>query len=218
MVAILAADGAASFYSDVYDKLVASHLFSAVGQLGCSTGSCPTPALSSLTPYAALFVWSGSVTTYGFVDVAAVGNVLASYVDGGGRVVMCAFGFATAPFPFITGAFQSGGYNALTYASNIGNTGTTYSLNTGTMLSSPLLSGVSSFSGGTASYHSASSLNPNSVCVAYWTDGYCLVAYRTDKYAPLCLFSLADLIISSLSSSVPLPLQASGDAELLPPL
>jgi hypothetical protein len=81
--------------------------------------------------------------------------------------------------------------NALAYGSYT--YGTLYSLNKDTMLSSPLLSGVSSFNGGASSFHVPSLLNPNSVCVAYWTDGYCLVAYRTDKYVLPLYLSLSPL-------------------------
>ena len=179
-VALVTADRAAHV-DDVQSKLSATGLFTTVDILGCaqnddSVQCANTPSLAQLQQYSAVLAW----TWDWFYDPPSVGNALASYVDGGGQVVMCALAFENGQslYGTISGRFQSGNYNALTYGvSQQGHS----ALNTASMVTySPLLAGVSSFDGGTFSGRVKSSLSPNAACVAFWTTGECLMAYRID--------------------------------------
>jgi hypothetical protein len=90
---------------------------------------------------------------------------------------MCVDGF-TSNGPYITGRFQSQNYNAFSYG--VQSTGSSLTL-TKVLPTHELLSGVTSFNGGSGSFHVQSSLMSNSVLVASWSNGYPLVAYRTDR-------------------------------------
>lgn len=76
-----------------------------------------TPTLSDLTPYDGVMTWSN----YAYPDPSGWGDVLAEYVDGGGKVVLATFAFASgwgiqgdiadSPYsPFtVNGTVQAGG-------------------------------------------------------------------------------------------------------------
>jgi len=99
-----------------------------------------------------------------------LGNNLAAYVNGGGGVVEAVFANGSIP---ITGAWESGGYSPF----NPGNQSEDTPLTLGTILepNSPILAGVTSFSGGTSSYYSTGSLTSNAVVVADWSNGVPLI-------------------------------------------
>ena len=78
---------------------------------GCSLA---TPTLVDLQQYESVFVWSDCQ----FANGAALGNVLADYVDGGGRVVLASHVWwpsssGGAVSLDIRGRFASGGYNPI---------------------------------------------------------------------------------------------------------
>src|SRR5207302_1685121 len=78
-VAICAAASPAAV-ADVHGKLVATHAFGAVDAIDCGA---MTPSLATLRNYDAVLVFNRA----SFADATALGNNLATYVDGGGGVV-----------------------------------------------------------------------------------------------------------------------------------
>jgi hypothetical protein len=89
----------------------AAGILDVANRTGCALA---TPTLVDLQQYEAVFVWSDCQ----FANGAALGNVLADYVDGGGRVVLASHVW----WPFssngivsldIRGRFASGGYNPI---------------------------------------------------------------------------------------------------------
>ncbi len=130
---------------------------------------------SSGTPSAAMLANYDAVLTFtdrGSQDPILLGNRLADYVDSGGGVVQATFSWHTS-IP-LAGRWQSGGYSPLTYASQ--SQGTQLFLGTRHLPAHPVLSGVTSFSGGTASYHNTGTLAAGATAVADWTNGAPLVA------------------------------------------
>ena len=162
-----------TWIAEVQNKISASGAFGQVATLPESGFSPDTPSLVELQQYSAVYVWSDS----SFKDPDAVGNVLADYIDGGGRVVASAFtAFSAGHGQGISGRFASGNYLPTT-------TGSFTNGQEETLLKdlpdNPLLAGVASFDGGTASYHNNGlTVKSGSTLVAHWTDGEPLVVYR----------------------------------------
>jgi hypothetical protein len=159
--------------AEVVAKLVASGSFSQVDNLsplGCQAD--PTPTLARLQQYSAVLVYSNCR----FNDPVALGNVLADYVDGGGGVVVSTFALWTENVIGIGGRFDNGGYLPVTQGSQ---TQGTRRFLVADLPADPLLAGVSSFDGGSSSYHNAPlSLVPGATLVAHWTDGVPLVVKK----------------------------------------
>jgi hypothetical protein len=65
-----------------------------------------TPALAELEPYAAVFTW----TNYAYDDREAMGDVLADYVDGGGRVLLGQWTFHCTPTNWLGGRIMTADY------------------------------------------------------------------------------------------------------------
>ena len=85
-------------------KLQATCLFTQVDRIDPWIG---TPSLATLNGYDAVIVYSGS----GFPNNVAIGDVLADYVDGGGRVVVGALAFWTSDHALgMGGRLSTGGY------------------------------------------------------------------------------------------------------------
>ncbi|MBN2537188.1 hypothetical protein JXB37_02805, partial [candidate division WOR-3 bacterium] len=72
-----------------------------------------TPTLAELLPYDAV----GAHSNYGYADPTALGNVLASYVDSGGGVVLANFCF-TNDGHGMGGAIMTGNYATMTQGNN----------------------------------------------------------------------------------------------------
>jgi len=156
-VLIVAAD-AATYFSDELQA------FRNIGDVEYFNARNATPSLSDLEGYDAVVVWSNSH----FADAAALGDVLADYLDEGGGVVLQQFCFGTGwniegrlmseYCPFTTGAISYadkdlGGYDP----------------------GHPLMAGVSSL---TDLYASAVALQNDPILVASYTDGTPLAAYN----------------------------------------
>nr|WP_228021152.1 PEP-CTERM sorting domain-containing protein [Microcystis sp. LEGE 08355] len=140
--------------------------------------SSSTPTLAQLQAYDAVL----SFSDYGFADTTTFGNVLADYVDAGGGVVQATFSFYNGYDLDIGGRWKAQNYNVwqLGQQNNPGN------LTLGTIYdpSNPILAGVTSFNGGSASfYNTVGSFNPGAVAVADWSNGAPLIAVNTSTFA-----------------------------------
>jgi hypothetical protein len=166
-MAILGAASTTSWNTDVQAKLNATGAFSSVTTIDLKT---TTPTLAQLQGYSAVLVYTDS----GVLDGATLGNNLADYVDAGGGVVMAVFAVASVP---IGGRFNSQDYYALEPL----NQAEPGNLTLGTIheIGSPLLTGVSSFNGGSSSYYGTGNLNAAAVDVVDWSNGRPLIARRT---------------------------------------
>jgi hypothetical protein len=144
---------------DVQSKLTATGLFSTVDLVDCSG---TTPTVSQLKGYSSVFVFSDD----SFDDSVTLGDNLAAYSNGGGHVVEATFNWDVTP---LGGAWASGGYSPLTSQdSQLQGDGplTLVPVVSG----SPLLAGVSSFSGGSSSYRNNATLAPGATLIATWND------------------------------------------------
>jgi hypothetical protein len=172
-VALVAAD-APVFVNDVRCKLEKERLFSSVGVIDART---TTPALADLMPYHAVMTWPKDP----YVDPAALGDVLADYVDQNRGVVQAVFGFSPNPGDRLEGRWQLGGYHTLTEGDVIVMPGQTL---VAQVPDHPLLLNVGNFDGGTGGYHSSPiAPDPLSTLVASWSDGEPLAAVRVGPSA-----------------------------------
>jgi hypothetical protein len=122
-----------------------------------------TPTLAELQAYDAVLVWTNGDP----LDPVALGDRLADYVDGGGRVVLATFGFG--PGGQVKGRIMTPAYSPFTWnGSNYADS----SLGTYNG-SSPLMSGVASLTG---HYRDNMTLNAGAQLVASWADGQPLLA------------------------------------------
>ncbi len=176
-VLLLAADEP-GLTSDVQAKLQATGRFSQVDVIDARSA---TPTLAQLQAYDSILVWSD----YLFADRTTLGNNLADYVDGGGGVVVAVFADASVS---IGGRFYSDDYYAIEPGGQ--NEGAELTLGTIYNPNSPLMTGVSSFDGGTSSYHSVGSVNAKAMRVADWSDGEPLVVTRIVNGVPRVDLSL----------------------------
>ncbi len=173
-VMIAGAPSTATWNDDVKAKLAATGTLGIIDIFNTNTG---TPALAQLQAYDAVLVYSD----LGFQNQAALGNVLADYVDAGGGVVSAVFatsaGFGTSR---LTGRWAG------TYELIFGNSGQTSgaaTLGAVTYPAHPAMSGVASFNGGTSSYReTTAALNPGAFNIAQWNDSRPLVVAST-KFA-----------------------------------
>jgi hypothetical protein len=162
------------YSSDVESKLAALGVFSSLGRFDASAG---TPTLSALQSFDAVLVISDDF----FDDPAALGDVLADYVDGGGGVVLGLFTAVSLPAGLApTGRFQVDDYFVLSPGTNTSGDGP-YGM---VVLDGghPVLGGVSTFDGGTGSYRPVGSTVSSAYDeIAKWADvpGTPLVATRS---------------------------------------
>ncbi len=169
-IIILGAEQSA-WIQDIQSKLQATGQFSEVDYQVIPNGpSGVMPTLAQLQGYAAVMVFSD----YGVES--GLGSILASYVNGGGGVVLCMFSLGG---DLIDASFDNSTYNVITPGSYTA--GTTETLGTVAVPSSPIMNGVTSLNGGSESFHTTSTaLNGNGQVIAYWNDGNICVASRTN--------------------------------------
>jgi len=128
------------------------------------------PTLETLQEYQAVIVFSDA----SFYDGEEMGDVLADYVDSGGGVVVAAFSY-NSTFPVgMGGRLVSDGY--LPFSSGDYDYGIQMNMVVD-IPESPILKGVSSFSGGSESWHDQVSLINDGTLVAHWDNGIPLIAY-----------------------------------------
>lgn len=154
----------AYFLADVQAKVRSTGMFSAVDVFNAMNA---TPSLATLQAYRAALVF----TSYTPADRVALGNVLADYIDWGGRVVLATFS-SYGPAYDIRGRLASGGYLPFTTGSYLSGPATLSPVIPGHYL----LAGVASFYGGASSYRTSVGVTAGTTLVAGWSDGLPLVA------------------------------------------
>jgi len=146
----------------------------ATGQVGTITdfdASTATPTASDFDGIDVAYVVSDDP----WADSAALGDVLADFVDGGGRVVESTFSlYCPNDSLGVAGRWVDDGYGAMVNPNpdcdqrdHDGPLGFTAVDPT-----SPLLAGVSSFNGGSSSYRNDAQLASGAVLVANWDDEF----------------------------------------------
>jgi hypothetical protein len=172
-VAVLAAESTAAWLTDVTNKIAGVGSLPKVDLISI-TSPAPVPTLAQLRSYQSVMVFSD----YPFNDPVAVGNVLADYLDQGGGVVMQTFAFATNTTFSIQGRVSTGVYLPFTAASYISPASLTLVKD---LPLHPLLDGVNSFTGGSASFqNSPLSLTTGATLAAHWSNGQPLVGGKDD--------------------------------------
>jgi hypothetical protein len=171
IVASASGDIADPFFTDPRDQLIASGAFASVTVIDAGV---TTPSALELMTYDAVLVWSN----LDFADAATLGDSLADYVDAGGGVVVAVFANSTATTGrSLTGRWLSHAYEVV--VSGGGTTTGAASLGTIHHPAHPLISGVTTFAGGTGSFRPTTlSTDPSTTVVAEWDDGAILVAVR----------------------------------------
>ncbi|HEY6159639.1 MAG TPA: T9SS type A sorting domain-containing protein [Bacteroidia bacterium] len=168
-VLIAACPGNAGWNGDVKVKLMSTGQFSNVDIFDISAGNL---TMAQLAAYDAVLVY----TDMSPMSSTALGDTLAAYIDAGGGVVACVF--------YTTGIGIGGAFNTPTYQCIIPSTQTqNVQLTLGTIHfpNHPLVQGVTSFNGGTSSYHSTSTtLSPGAYRVADWSDGSFLITAKNN--------------------------------------
>ena len=153
-VLVAGAPGNADWIDDVEAKLEGTGLVAADTFL---TGA-GTPTLTELQSYNAVLVF----TDAGVADPTGFGDILAQYIENGGAVVDATF---TANVQI------TGGFTAYQLYSNSGqSTGANLGIGTINDPSHPILDGVSTFDGGTSSFHNTGgTLAADAVIIAEYT-------------------------------------------------
>jgi hypothetical protein len=157
-----------SLVADVQGKQKATGAFAAVDTLDVSKG---LPKLADLEPYDVTLVFADAP----WPDAAGLGNVLADYYDGGGRVVLAPF--ATTDLAPVAGRFGDPAEGYLLMTPGAQNSGPD-SLGTVAEPDSPLMKGVSTLQAQQAIRGTVTPL-PSSVVVAQWASGTPLVVRGT---------------------------------------
>ncbi len=156
------------FLTDVQSKINGTGLFTRVD---IHDAGAYTPSQGELQQYSAVFVFSD----LGFSDSTLMGDVLANYADAGRGVVVAAFSYLTGWPCELKGRIISGGYLPFTTGSYTFGTPLTLISDAGTH---PILAGVSSFDGGSSSYHNVITLTASATQVAHWSNDVPLVATK----------------------------------------
>lgn len=152
--------------TDVDTKLEATGSFDVVDIFDATNA---TPTMLDLQNYDAVLTWTDSG---GYDDPAALGNVLADFFDGGGRVVTAVFANASIP---IGGRFVTDGYLLI---DPTGQTEPMAALGNILEPMSPLMNGVTMFAAEN-SYSSTGGPINGGIVVAEWDDGRPLVVRGT---------------------------------------
>jgi hypothetical protein len=164
-IGIYGADG--SYNADVVAKVEGTGLFDSVSFFDARNS---TPTLGELLEFDAVLVYSDG----SFQDNAAMGDVLADYVDQGRTVAIATFAFWDPEDQVgISGRLATDGYLPFSQGSQSQPGGLTL---VAIDPNHPLLAGVSSFNGGTSSFHNANiAFEPDAEQVASWSNGEPLI-------------------------------------------
>ncbi len=148
--------------TDVADKLADEGL--TVTRMSVASA---TPTLAEVLPFDAVLVYG----QFAFGDAAALGDVVADYVDAGGGAVIAQFAATTGLD--LRGRFKDDDYGAMTSA---GALAPGEHLLVAVLPDHPVLAGVVGFHGGNDSIRSGVSLRVGATRVANWDDGALLAA------------------------------------------
>jgi len=165
-VLLVAADDDNSGYSPIQQMLLA---YGDLGAVDLYDPRSATPTLPELQAYNVVVVWAN----YTFADANGIGNVLADYVDAGGKVID--LNFALDPNWGYQGRFRSEGYSAMTVS------GTSYA---SSCLGSydpghPIMDGITDVCDTYRGY--STMLTAGSYEVARWQDNELFVAAKDDQ-------------------------------------
>ena len=167
----------ATYNGDVRSKLLGTGLFAAVDIIDVSPFAAMTPTLAELQQYDAVLTYSNG----NYHDAAALGDVLADFVDSGGGVVVTMQALASPT----AGRYLAGRWlEPSSYEIVQTRQGSTFSaqMPMGTILvpDHPILEGVGSFNGGGTSLRpTTTNMAPHGQQIALWQDGKILVATST---------------------------------------
>jgi len=165
----------ANWNNDVQAKLLSTGQFATVDFVNTSIY---TPTVAEMLMYDAVL----NFTDIGVLDAFQYGNNLAAYIDQGGGVVNCVFTMATVP---LGGAFVSGETYAVALYSGVQSQVPNLTLGNVVNANHPIMSGVTSFNGGSSSYHSSGNLFAVGTEIqAYWSNGEFFVATK-ENVGPL---------------------------------
>ena len=139
--------------------------------INVTSGLTPTPALEELRQYHAILTWSFE----NYASAAALGDVLAAYVDDGHGVVQAGLSFSPSAPARLDGMWRAAGYEALSLS--LLRLGFQNGL-VPTQPTHPILAGVTTFNGGNFSGHHRSAAQGCADVVAHWDNGWPLVAAR----------------------------------------
>ncbi|HTF90875.1 MAG TPA: hypothetical protein VK843_20815 [Planctomycetota bacterium] len=170
-VAILGSPGGGPVWNDdVKAKLLASGV--SLGGVTIFDMSQVTLSVAQLQAFNAVLVYSDNP---GYLDPNAQGDNLHDYVDAGGGVVIATFTNSSIP---LGGTWVSAGYDAITSGGQT--QGFQLQLGTRFFPAHPLfsISPVTTFDGGTSSYHGIGALAANSTRLADYTNGDIFAAER----------------------------------------
>jgi hypothetical protein len=129
-----------------------------------------TPTLGELLPYDIVVTWSNTA----YADPIAIGNVLADYVDTGGKVINLNFSMDLG-FAGLQGRFMTGNYSAMK--------GTSLNFLTDCLgsydPSHPIMSGITNV----CDYYriTGTTLTPGSSSIAQYSDGLLFVAAKNNR-------------------------------------
>lgn len=167
-VLIVGAPGNPDWNLDVEEKIEETGTLSA--DIFLSSGG--TPTLAQLMAYDAVYLFTDANAQ----DPVALGNVLEQYIDSGKPVVDATF----TPNVEITGGFTQYELYSMSGQSNGANLGIGTILEPG----DPILTDVSTFDGGTASFHNTGgTIAAGATVIAEYTDGSPLII-RAENVGP----------------------------------
>jgi len=158
----------------VQTALLGTGLYSAVDILNCETA---TPSVATLQGYSAVLAFPDSE----YNDFAALAQNLATYVDGGGHLVLAQWGFASCCGTWWGTALDTGGYLPYT-GSNVKDSSSSLSL-VKDDAGSPLLAGVNAVGSPGSDYVAIVGLSAGATSVAHWSDGQSAVAFKGNVVA-----------------------------------
>ncbi len=169
-IAVLGADGTGSdlYLNNITQYLVNSGRFASVTTIN---GYFITPTLAELQAFDAVGVFGW----YGWLSSAAIGNVLADYVDAGGNVFIAFAANGTGGGWTVQGRFNTGNYWLISAFSYEG--GGAFSLGAVFEPSHPVMNGVSTLISGSKLLNGAT-VAPGATLLASFTDGTPLAAVK----------------------------------------
>lgn len=174
-VLILGATGQAGGLADVQSKIAATGLLA--GTVDVFNANTGTPSLALLQSYDAVLVFDDTASRP-FASAAALGNVLADYVDAGGGVVEAGLSHATAAFKGMQGRFVTANYDVFNTSNNQNSCG---GLGAVIRPDSPLMRDIADFNGGASALCYRLTAKAGAEIVASWTNGQALAGYRMDR-------------------------------------